>query len=89
MWATWWFWVAGGLVLAVLEILVPGYIFVGSAIGAVLTGGLVGIGLLGASFPPLLAVWTILSLMAWVVLRRLLGRRAGKVKVITHDINEN
>ena len=35
---TWWAWVVLGFALGVLEILAPGYIFLGFAIGAVLTG---------------------------------------------------
>ena len=35
---TWWAWVVLGFALGVLEILVPGYIFLGFAIGAVVTG---------------------------------------------------
>lgn len=89
MWADWWFWIAGGLLLGALEILVPGYVLVGSAIGAGLTGGLIALGWLGGSLPPVLAVFAVLSLLAWVGLRAALGRRAGNVKVITRDINEN
>ena len=35
---TWWAWIVLGFALGVLEILVPGFIFLGFAIGAVLTG---------------------------------------------------
>lgn len=41
---TWWAWVILGFALGVLEVLAPGFIFLGFAIGAVVTGVLVGIG---------------------------------------------
>ena len=51
MWATWWVWIVGGFALGVLEVIVPGYIFLGFAIGAVITGVLIGISVLGGSLP--------------------------------------
>lgn len=89
MWATWWVWVVAGFGLGVLEVLVPGFIFVGFAIGAVLTGVLVGLGLLGANLPLLLLVFAVLSVVAWLVLRRMVGVRGGQVKLWDRDINDN
>lgn len=93
MLGTWWVWVAAGLALGVVELLIPGYIFVGFAIGAVLTGGYIGLGLPGAaalagSPPVALTVFAVLSLIAWLCLRRLLGVRSGQVRRIRHDIND-
>jgi len=87
--ATWWAWVVFGFALGVLEVLVPGFIFLGFAIGAVLTGVLVGLGLAPASLPMLLLVFSVASLGAWLVLRRLVGVRSGQVKVWDRDINDN
>ena len=53
----WWVWVVAGFALAALEVVLPGYIFLGFAIGAVLTGILVGIGLLGGSMSALLLIF--------------------------------
>lgn len=90
LWAQWWAWVAGGFVLGVLEVLAPGFIFLGFAIGAVLVGVLLGLGALsGASLPPLLAVFALASLVAWVGLRRTMGVRKGQVKLWDRDINDN
>jgi len=85
----WWVWVVAGFVLAALEVVLPGYIFLGFAIGAVLTGVLVGIGLLGGSTPALMLVFALASLVAWLVTRRLLGSHAGQVKIWDKDINDN
>ena len=89
VWQLWWAWVVLGVALAVLEVLVPGFIFLGFAIGAVVTGGLVGLGALGSNVPMLVLVFAVLSLVAWVLLRRLVGVKAGQVKVWDKDINDN
>jgi hypothetical protein len=34
LWHLWWVWLAAALGLAILEILVPGFIFLGFAVGA-------------------------------------------------------
>ena len=86
-WAVWWVWVVFGVALGVLEVLVPGFIFLGFAVGAVLVGVLVGIGVLGGSVPVLALVFAVLSLVAWVVLRRVVGVKDGQVKVWDKDIN--
>jgi membrane protein implicated in regulation of membrane protease activity len=86
---TWWAWIVLGFALGVLEILVPGYIFLGFAIGAVLTGILVGTGLAPAGMAMLLLIFAVLSVLAWLALRRTMGVREGQVKVWDRDINDN
>lgn len=84
----WWVWVLAGIAMAALEVVVPGYVFLGFAIGAVATGGLVWLGVLGGSLGFGLAVFGGLSLLAWVGLRRALGARSTDVKIWERDINE-
>ena len=86
-WTVWWAWVVFGVALGVLEVLVPGFIFLGFAVGAVLVGALVGIGVLGGSVPVLALVFAVLSLVAWLALRRVVGVTKGQVKVWDKDIN--
>ncbi|WP_167852719.1 hypothetical protein [Pseudotabrizicola sediminis] len=88
MWAVWWVWIVAGFALGVLEVLAPGYIFVGFAIGAVVVGAGLGLGLLGGSLPLLLLVFAVASLVAWLVLRRVLGVRKGQVRLWDRDIND-
>ena len=85
---TWWAWVVMGFALGVLEILAPGFIFLGFAIGAVLTGVLVGLGI-SASLPALILIFAVASLVAWYILRRTMGVRQGQVKIWDRDINDN
>jgi membrane protein implicated in regulation of membrane protease activity len=86
--ATWWAWVVFGAALGVLEVLAPGFIFLGFAIGAVATGILVGFGLAPASLPILLLIFAVASVVAWLVLRRTMGVRKGQVKIWQKDIND-
>ncbi len=87
LWSLWWVWLAAALALGILEILAPGFIFLGFAIGAALVGLLlltpVSIGL-----PALLAVFAILSLGAWIVLRFMFRREGGDARHVHHDIND-
>ncbi|MFA7434426.1 MAG: hypothetical protein WCZ72_12040 [Gemmobacter sp.] len=89
MWQLWWVWVAGGVAIGILELFAPGYIFVGFALGAIATGGLIAAGVLGTSLPVTLLAFALLSVLAWVGARGLMGKREGQVKRIDHDINEN
>lgn len=84
---TWWAWVILGFALGVLEVLVPGFIFLGFAIGAVVTGVLVGIGV-PAGPTALILIFAVVSVLAWLILRRVVGVRDGQVKVWDHDIND-
>ncbi|WP_299350219.1 hypothetical protein [uncultured Shimia sp.] len=86
---TWWVWLASALVLAILEVLVPGFVFLGFAIGA----ALVGLLLLGPaallSVPMLLLIFAALSLVSWLLLKRFFALPKGQVKTFNHDINDN
>lgn len=88
MWQVWWVWVAGGFVLGGLEVVAPGFIFLGFAIGAVLTGITVALGL-ASGLAPLIFVFAVLSLLSWLALRGAFGGRPGQVKVWDKDINDN
>jgi len=90
----WWIWIAAGLALAILEIVVPGFLFAGFALGAVVTGVIIGLDLPGmgwmtGSLEVSLVVFAVISVVAWLVMRRLMGVRQGQMKRIDHDINEN
>ena len=93
-WTLWWVWIGGGLLIAVLELLLPGYIFIGFATGAILTGIALGLelpgsGWIGASPGNALLTFALLSVVTWLVLRRLVGVRRGQVRIWTRDINED
>lgn len=88
MWTVWWVWIAGGFALGVAEVLLPGFIFLGFALGAVLTGVLLGIGV-SVSLPLTLLIFALLSLASWIGLRATVGVKKGQVKLWDKDINDN
>jgi len=88
MWSVWWVWMVAGFSLGVLEVLAPGFVFLGFAIGALLTGLLVLIGVT-ANLPFLLTIFALLSLAAWYFLREKFGKVDGQVKIWHKDVNDN
>ncbi|MCW3780653.1 NfeD family protein [Defluviimonas salinarum] len=89
LWQAWWVWMIAGAVLAILEVVIPGFILLGFACGAVVTGLGLWLGLLGGSLAVLVLVFAVASLVAWLVLRRVVGVRKGQVKLWDRDINED
>ena len=94
MWSAWWIWASAAVALAFLEVVVPGYVFLGFAIGAAATAVVLLVGgplaaSLGASIPMLLLFFAVVSLICWLGLRRWLGVRAGQIKEFDRDINED
>lgn len=87
-WLTWWLWLAAALVLGILEIVLPGFIFLGFAIGAAVTGLLLILPGVAPSLPILLMIFAALSLISWLILRRVFSLPHGQVKTFNHDINE-
>lgn len=85
----WWIWMAAGLVLAIAEVLIPAWIFLGFAVGAFAMGVIIALGIAtGLSLAWSLVVFAVLSLIAYIALRQLFGLRRGQVKVWDDDIND-
>jgi membrane protein implicated in regulation of membrane protease activity len=90
----WWVWVVAGCGIAIFEIIAPAFVFLGFAVGAVLTGLILWVGVppaawMDASLPRHLLVFAVLSLLAWLALRAIFGLKRGQVKVWDRDINDN
>ncbi len=85
-WQESWVWFAGALVLGILEMLLPGFVLLGLAIGAAIVGLIILVGV-SASLPILLLIFAALSLAAWLVLRHFFKLKTGQVKTFDHDIN--
>ncbi len=88
LWQEWWVWMVAAGLLAILELVLPAFVFLGFAGGAAITGLLVLVGLLGGSLSLMLAVFAVASLAAWLVLRAVFGRHEGQVKVWDRDVND-
>lgn len=88
LWEQWWVWMSGAVLLATLEVLAPGYIFLGFAIGAFALGVLLVLQLSLGGLPLTLLVFAILSLIAYLGMRRFFGLKSGSVKLWDRDIND-
>jgi inner membrane protein len=87
-------WFAFGVVLGIVELLVPGFVFLGFAIGAavvslvlLLIGPTVFEGVAGIAY--LAVVWAVASYAAWTSIRKLPSARAANSRVVDRDINES
>lgn len=90
LWSLWWVWIVAALVLSIIEVFVPAFVFLGMAVGAVVVGVGLAFGLLGwiATPPVLFLIFASASLIAALVLRSVIGVRRGQVKTWDRDINE-
>ena len=84
----WWVWICIALVLGLIELLAPGFIFLGFALGAVVMAGVVLL-VPGLSAPVMLALFAILSLIAWIALRQGFKRQSSGARIVTRDINDD
>ena len=83
----WWAWLAAALGLGILELFAPGFVFVGFAAGAAIVGVLLAVGL-ATTLPWLVVIFAVISVIAWIVMRKVFGFREGNVKTFDHDIND-
>ncbi|MEX0305057.1 MAG: NfeD family protein [Leisingera sp.] len=88
IWTLWWVWCAAALVLAILEVLAPGFIFLGFAIGAAAVGLILLTTGAAWGLPLLLLIFAGISLAAWLLLKRFFALPKGQVKRFKHDIND-
>lgn len=87
LWTLWWVWACAALGLAIFETLAPGFVFLGIALGAAVMAVIVGIfGDLGLT--PSLAIFAAVSLISWIVLRRVFKPADDQTRVVHDDINK-
>ncbi|MBB5720991.1 membrane protein implicated in regulation of membrane protease activity [Loktanella ponticola] len=85
----WWVWMSAALLLATAEVIIPGWIFLGFAMGALVMGALLLIGVAGMSLPITLVIFAVLSLGSYLGLRWMFGLKTGQVTFFDTDINDN
>jgi len=88
LWTEWWVWMSGALVLATLEVLLPGYIFLGFALGAAVMGVLILVGVSATGLALTLVIFAALSLLSYIGMRKFFGLQTGQVKIWDTDIND-
>lgn len=84
----WWVWMAAALILAIAEVLAPGFVFLGFAVGAFAVSLILLTTGLSFGLPALLLIFAGLSLVAWLVMRRYFALPKGQVKTFESDIND-
>lgn len=88
-----WIWLIAAVLLAALEVLLPGYVLLGFAIGAATVGLLLLVGgplaWLAGSLPMLVLIFGLVSVAAWLALRRWLSGRRPTVRTFDEDINDD
>lgn len=93
MWSEWWVWMSGAVVLGILEVIVPGYVFIGFGVGAAVTGLIFLVGgplaaWLAGSWTITALVFAVASLVSWIAVRLVLGVRKGQITTFDRDIND-
>ncbi|MDO5620813.1 MAG: hypothetical protein Q4G24_05020 [Paracoccus sp. (in: a-proteobacteria)] len=88
IWTNGWLWIIAGLVLAGLELILPGYVFIGAAIAVAMVGLLLLLGLWPWSLPAALVLVAVLTALVWWWLRRSMGVQKGQVRIWDRDIND-
>lgn len=84
----WWVWLCAALALALIELIAPASVFLGFALGALGMTAVVAFGAI-TNTSALLALFAGLSLIAWIVLKRVFKSQSGGARIITRDINDN
>ena len=84
----WWVWLCIALGMAILELLVPSFIFLGFALGGLAMAAIVATVTIG-NVPALLALYAILSLIAWIGLKAAFRKQSSGARVVTEDINDH
>jgi membrane protein implicated in regulation of membrane protease activity len=87
-WLVWWVWVGLAILLGVLEMLLPVWVFLGFSTGAMVLAGLVALGLdlgLGGT----LLLYALVSGVVYAGLRAWLGATGrGTERIVHDDIND-
>jgi len=85
---TWWAWVAFGIVLMLLELMMPSYLFLGFGFGAIVTGITLALGMtMSARY--LMLLFSIASLISWVLLRQVFKLPKENVQTFDQGLNDN
>lgn len=86
-----WVWLVAAVALAAAEVVLPGFILLGFAVGAAVVGLILLVGgplalWLSASIPALVLVFALVSVAAWLGLRR--WGRGRAAETFDYDVND-
>lgn len=83
-----WLWLIAALVLAGVELIAPGWLFLGTAFGVAALGVLILTGLWPWGLGFALVAAALISGVAWLALRGIMGARAERPRIWDRDIND-
>ena len=89
LWTEWWVWMCVAVVFAILEVVIPAWVFLGFALGAAALGGLILLKITAFGLAGSILAFAVLSVVAYIALRAIFGLKHGQVKIWDRDINEN
>ena len=88
---TWWAWAILAMILAVFEIILPAFVFLGMTIGAACVSLFMLLGgarIMEGSVAATLVIFAVASLIATLILRWMFELPKGQVKTFDRDIND-
>lgn len=88
-WDNGWLWIIAALGLAGIELVLPGYVFLGTAGAVLVMGVLLLAGLWAAGLPATLVATAVLSGLIWLALGRMIGVDRSKARIWRRDINDD
>lgn len=88
-WTNGWLWIIAALLLALVEMTLPGYVFMGMAAAVAVMGALLLSGLWTAGLPAALVLTAVLSGLIWLALSRMRGVDRSATRIWHRDINDN
>lgn len=89
IWQNGWLWIVAAALIALIELAVPGYAFLGLGVGVAVIGLALLAGLWGGGLPLALLVTALIAAAVMLSLRRLFNHSRGEVRVWRRDINDN
>ncbi|WP_231565672.1 pectate lyase [Paracoccus sanguinis] len=89
VWTNGWLWIIAALLLALIEMILPGYVFLGLAAAVGVMGVVLLAGLWDWGLPAALVVTAVLSGVAWFGFSRMAGVDRSRTRIWHRDINDN
>lgn len=88
-WQNGWVWIIAAALIALIELVVPGYVFLSLGVAAAVIGLALLAGVWGAGLAVTLLVAAIIAAGVMLSLRRIFGTSRGEKRVWRRDINDN
>lgn len=84
-----WLWIIAGLLIALAELVLPGWFLLGIGLSTLAMGVLILVGVWTGSLPAALVITALMSGVAWLLLSRFARGSRGTQRVWHRDINDD